>query len=61
MKPPAGPLSAPASPLRYEPAMERLEPDEAATDTALTETVLGISEAVVDFFPRNRNVGAQIL
>jgi hypothetical protein len=36
--------SAPNAPLRFEPSMERLEADEAATDKALTETLLGISE-----------------
>jgi hypothetical protein len=34
----------PASPLRYESSFERLEKDEAETDAALTETMLGISE-----------------
>jgi hypothetical protein len=38
------PNSALASPLRYEPSFERLEENEAETDAALTETMLGISE-----------------
>jgi hypothetical protein len=38
------PNNAPASPLRYKPSFERLEENEAETDAALTETMLGISE-----------------
>jgi hypothetical protein len=34
----------PASPLRYESSFEQLENEEAETDAALTETMLGISE-----------------
>jgi hypothetical protein len=39
------PNNAPASPLRYKPSFERLEENEAETDAALTETMLGVSEA----------------
>jgi hypothetical protein len=38
------PNNAPAPPLRYEPSFERLEKNEAETDAALTEAMLGISE-----------------
>jgi hypothetical protein len=34
----------PASPLRYESSFEQLENEEAETDAAITETMLGISE-----------------